>query len=139
MKHRVQEVVILRGLPGSGKSTWAERHCAQHAGWCRVNKDSLRAMLHGGQYSTGNESLVTRARDVLICSALTLGWSVVVDDTNVQPHHEQSIRALAAVLGAAVSVITFDTPVEECIRRDALRTHPVGEVVIRQMDEAWKR
>lgn len=126
-------VIILKGLPGSGKSTWARAYCADHPNTCRVNKDDLRAMLHGSAYTPGNESLVVRARDVLISQALQFGWTVVVDDTNLQPYHEQQIRTLASVFGAGVEVITFDTPIEECIRRDAQRDRPVGEVVIRQM------
>lgn len=132
------EIIMLQGLPGSGKSTWAERYVLERPGWCRVNRDSIRAMLHGDQFSATNESLTIRARDALIASALTMGWSVVVDDTNLQPHNAQSIRALASVFGAGVRVLAFDTPIDECIRRDALRPRPVGEVVIRQMAETLK-
>lgn len=133
------EVIILQGLPGSGKSTWAERYVQEHPGYCRVNKDTLRAMLHGGRYTTGNESLVVRARDALICQSLIQGWSVIVDDTNLAPYHAQSIRTLASVFGAQVRVIAFDVSIEECIRRDALRPCPVGEVVIRQLAETWRK
>lgn len=131
-------VIILRGLPGSGKSTWAAQYLARHPRTARINRDTLREMLHGGAWSAGNESLIVRARDVLITQALMLGWSVVVDDTNLQDYHLVAIRTLASVFGAGVEIVTMDTPLEECIRRDALRPQPVGEVVIRQMAERWR-
>jgi predicted kinase len=135
----MQEVIILRGLPGSGKSTWAERFIAGHPHYCRVNKDSLRAMFHGGEYSPANEALIVRARDALICQSLLLGWSVILDDTNLQEYHLQAVRTLAASFGVGVQVVTFDVAIEECIRRDAGRPKPVGEVVIRQLAETWRR
>lgn len=137
----MQEVIVLQGLPGSGKSTWARHWCERHPTYCRINKDSLRAMLHGGHFSTGNEALILRARDVLITQALLLGWSVIVDDTNLQSYHFQQIQALTAPHGALTKLVTFDVDVAECIRRDAGRPERerVGEVVIRQMAEIWER
>ncbi len=85
-----------------------------------------------------NESLIVRMRDVLISQALQFGFSVVVDDTNLQEYHLTQIRTLASVYGAGVEVVTMDTPLDECIRRDAQRARPVGEVVIRQMAEHWR-
>jgi predicted kinase len=39
--------------------------------------------------------------------------------------------------GARLEMIDLDTPLEECIRRDALREKPVGEAVIRGMYERY--
>ena len=46
-------LVITRGLPGSGKSTWARQWVSQDpAHRAEVNRDSLRLMMHGG-YADG--------------------------------------------------------------------------------------
>lgn len=69
--------------------------------------------------------------------ALTHGYNVVVDDTNLVPKHERDIRKL--VLDSQIADITietkfFDVSLEECVR-DAQRegSAKVGEGVIRRM------
>lgn len=134
---------FFKGLPGSGKSTEAERMVLMRPGaYTRVNKDSLRAMLHGGYYSQGNEAEVLRARDELILLALKAGRHVIVDDTNFEPKHRARIDELASAFcqatGRDVRVVErfFDVPLDECIARDLKRPNSVGEQVIRRM---WKQ
>jgi predicted kinase len=129
----MQKVIILKGLPASGKSTWAKRLIDENPGrYKRVNKDDLRAMLDNGRWSKGNESLVLKIRDGIILAALMDGKSVIVDDTNLAPKHEEHIREL--VKGKAdVETKFFEATVKECIERDLKRPVSVGERVIRGM------
>ena len=126
-------VILTRGLPASGKTTWASRVLAESPGaYKRVNKDELRLMLDGGKWSPANERFVEAVRDQIILAAVGAGTNVIVDDTNLDPRHEAHIRRL--VEGKAEVVVEdFDVPLDECIRRDAERPAPVGERVIRQM------
>lgn len=135
---------FFKGLPGSGKSTEAERMVLENPGaYTRVNKDSLRAMLHGGHHSKGNEAEVLRARDQLILMALNAGRHVIVDDTNFHPKHRAQMDALAEAFsrdtGRPVQVVErfFDVPLEECIERDLKRPNSVGERVIRRMHRQY--
>jgi predicted kinase len=132
-RRAVVRVILTKGLPGSGKTTWAMRVLAESPGaYKRVNKDELRVMLDGGKWSAGNERFVEAVRDQIILAALAAGVHVIVDDTNLDPRHETHIRRL--VEGRAeVIVEEFDVPLDECLRRDASRPAPVGERVIRQM------
>jgi predicted kinase len=131
------EVIICKGLPASGKSTWAKATLAENPGkYKRINKDDLRSMLDDGKFSKGNEAFVLTMRDQAIRAALDAGRSVIVDDTNFAPKHEEQIRQLAGEFGASVSVRTFDVPVDECIRRDLKRPQSVGADVIRKM---WRQ
>lgn len=129
----MKKVIILKGLPASGKSTWAKEFLAKNKGaYKRVNKDDLRAMLDDGHWSKANEQFVLRQRDALILAALEDGKHVIVDDTNLHPKHEQQVRQL--VRGKAeVEVRFFEADVDECIERDAGRAKSVGAKVIRQM------
>lgn len=129
------EVLILQGLPGSGKTTLALETIQADPRWRRVNRDDLRAML-GVPYSPANEALVARARDTLIAQCLLLGYSVIVDDTNLQEHAVNQIKAVAVPFGADIRLCLMPTPIEECIRRDSLRPRPVGEARIREMAAA---
>lgn len=131
----MQKVIITKGLPASGKSTWANEMLAQHPNQLkRVNKDDLRAMLDNGAFDgKKTENFVLAVRDQIILAALAEGKHVIVDDTNLDPKHEVHIRAL--VQGKAEVEIKDFTHVslEECIARDQKRSNYVGEKVIRGM------
>jgi predicted kinase len=125
------KLLMLRGLPASGKSTYARTLADK--GWVRVNKDDLRAMLHNGKWSREHEKQVLAIRDHIIEQSLSAGLSVVVDDTNLAPKHRQTLTELAKKHAATFETKTFDVPIEECIKRDLARANSVGERVIRQM------
>ncbi len=128
---------MLRGLPASGKSTYAQSLAAE--GWVRTNKDDLRAMLNNGKWSKGNEKFVLKLRDHIVRSSLSQGKNVVVDDTNFAAIHEEALKQLAQDHKAGFEVKFFDTALEECISRDLKRTNSVGESVIRKMHDDFLR
>lgn len=130
------KILMLKGLPGSGKSTWAKQFVADNHDWVRVNKDSIRSMI---VYRQKDEKLVCEFRDATITLALLNGKSVVVDDTNFHPKHEKRLRFLAEERGAEFEVKVFDTSIDDCIRNDLKRLESVGERVIRQMHDQFIR
>lgn len=129
------KIVMTKGLPGSGKTTWAMAEMAAHPSqYKRINKDDLRAMLDGGKWSKNNEKFILDARDVLVEQALKQGFTAIVDDTNFAPNHEIVLRGLAGDLGLAFEIKDFtDVPPEECIKRDLKREKSVGKDVIMDM------
>ncbi len=127
------QVIITKGLPSSGKTTWARSVLAAEPGrYKRVNKDELRAMLDSSRHSKDNEAFIEAVRDHLILAALAAGKDVIVDDTNLDSRHETHIRRMVEDR-AEVVVKVFDVGLDECIERDRARVAPVGERVIRQM------
>jgi predicted kinase len=129
-------LTITRGLPGSGKTTWARKQ----RGAVRVNRDDLRRMLHGGMIGLGwAEVQVTVAQRALVEALLRAGVNVICDDTNLRSRYVRELAALGRACGAEVVYRDFtDVPVDECVARDAARQPPerVGEEAIRSM---WKR
>ncbi len=129
-------LTITRGLPGSGKTTWAK----QQGGHVRVNRDDLRRMLHGGPLQTGwAEVQVTLAQQAQVEALLRAGVNVVCDDTNLRARYVRELAELGRAAGATVVVKDFtEVPLDECIARDAVRPEPerVGEEAIRGM---WQR
>ncbi|MBI4836054.1 MAG: AAA family ATPase [Candidatus Abawacabacteria bacterium] len=133
-------VIITKGLPGSGKSTWAKSMQAQFPGkYIRTNKDEIRAMLHHTYRTEASEAMVAKTRNWLILEALAQGKDVIVDDTNLNPEYERTIRAL--VVGKATVEIKDFTHIslEECLERNKKRDRVVEEEVIRNMYERFMR
>lgn len=129
----MKTVTILKGLPASGKTTWAKTQVESFPGkYKRINKDDLRAMLDAGKWSKENEKFIIKTRNALILSALDEGKHVIVDDTNLHEKHENAIRALVNGI-AEVEVILFEITPEEAIKRDLNRPNSVGKDVIMRM------
>lgn len=127
------KVLLLRGLPASGKSTYAKELVSKNHNWVRVNKDDLRAMMNNGEFSGKLEKQVIRTEREIVENALKIGKNVVVDDTNFNPIHEEYFRQLAKTYKAEFEIKFFDTPLEICMVRDNKRPNGVGETVIRRM------
>ncbi len=128
------KVILTKGLPASGKSTWAKQLLDDNPNaYKRINKDDLRAMLDNSKHSQAAEKFVVKVRNALILLALEEGKHVVIDDTNLAQKHETTIRQL--VHGKAeVHIEDFThVPLEVCIARDKKRASSVGEKVIRGM------
>lgn len=137
----MKKIILLKGLPGSGKSTFAKELLKKYPGqYKRVNKDDLRAMLDDGKWSKTNEKFVLALRDHIILQALNDGLNVIVDDTNLHPKHalkmKDIVEAYHEVTGkkAEVEIKNFtDVPLKDCIANDLKRANSVGKDVIMQM------
>ncbi len=136
----MKQLIMLRGLPASGKSTWAKAVVESHPNqYKRVNKDEIRDMIDNGFWSRDTEKFVLRVRDSIIAAALDNGKHVIVDDTNFAPKHEAHLKQMAKAHDAEFVVRNFEASVEDCIERDLKRSRSVGERVIRKMYNDYLR
>ncbi len=126
------KLIIMQGLPGSGKSTKAKEIVSQ-GNTVRINKDLLRTMLHFDKFTGRNEGLTRDASREVARMFLKKGISVVVDDTNFNDKTLQGWKDLAAESVAKIEYVRMKTDVHECVMRDSLRQKPVGEHVIKKM------
>ena len=119
----MQQLIITRGIPSSGKSTYATDLVTKDPTFYRVNKDSLRLMFNNGVYSRDFENFIHAASQKLISMALSDGKNVIVDNTHIDSASVKALHKIAAQVGnIEVKEIWFRTPIEECHRRNDLRT-----------------
>lgn len=144
MKH----VLIVTGLSGSGKSTFARQFCAEHPNWLRVNRDDLRRGLLTVSLEeywrtwpdwekNRIEQVVNELQKTAIVEGLNRGWHVLIDNTNLKLSYINEFRRLLTDRFDELELryTVLDVPVEECIRRDRNRPDSVGEAVIRRQAE----
>ena len=132
------KIVMLKGLPASGKSSWAKEQQKNGGNYLVVSKDEIRKMFGG--YAPKREKDVIRIRNELIKTGIALKRNIVVDDTNLNPKHERYLRQLAKELGCKFEVNDSFLQVspEECIKRDLHRGEKaVGASVIWDMYFRW--
>lgn len=137
----MRTITLTRGLPASGKSTWAKQQVAESNGRIvRVNMDDIRAMV-GLPFSKDAEAIALDIQDKAILAAVSAGKDVIVDNTHIEKNMPKRIKKLFD--GDVLFKIQDFTDVwaTECVRRDALRDNPVGSDVIRKMAariDKWK-
>lgn len=125
-------IILTRGLPASGKSTWARAH-ALNTGAIRVNMDDIRKMLHL-PFSKENEEMALKIQDQAILAAVKAGKDVVVDNTHIEKKMPTRYKKLFdGDVKFEIKDFTH-VDVEECIRRDHDRVSDyVGPEVIKRM------
>jgi Predicted kinase len=126
------ELILTRGIPASGKTTWAREWVARDPTHrARVNRDDIRESVFG-ELPRYDEFHVTCLQNDMIKALLYAGRSIVVDNTNLNDVHVQQLRNLGRMYTATVTILNFPVALSEALRRDTGRTRKVGSDVIRR-------
>lgn len=131
----MQYIIMTKGLPASGKSTWAKKHLLDFNNWKRINRDELRAMIDGGTWTPDNERFIIKTRNSLLKLALKQGYNVIIDDTNLKASNFDDVCKVAQSVGKRIIVQErcFEIEPNEAIARDSGRLGQVGAKVINDM------
>ncbi|MFE5290130.1 AAA family ATPase [Nocardia sp. NPDC056611] len=124
------EIVITRGLPGSGKTTWARQWVAEDEDRAALSRDDFRAMLFDGEgvLTHDQENVVTVAMKAAVKALVHEGTSVVLHDTNLRAY-ARDWADLAQSLGVDFSNVDFRADVELCKARNEARRDAGGRYV----------
>ncbi|GAA1812629.1 phosphatase domain-containing protein [Nesterenkonia flava] len=134
-------LTVLRGLPGSGKSTSARQRVAEDpTSRVIVSRDGFRTMLRGdGTRPHGvHEDEVTAMSHHAVRTLLGADKHVYVDDTNLPHRRVREWFGLAEQCAATWDVCDFtNLNLDTVLRQNAQREHAVPEDVIRRMHQKF--
>jgi predicted kinase len=138
MKKENLKLLILIGIPGSGKSTWSKDYVKYNDNWVRVNRDDFRDMLKTSQVCENKiEDMITKLVNETISSALMRKLNVIVDNTHVKVKYINSIVE-EFKYSCDIDYRVFDVSIDKAIERDSNREKKVGSDVIKRMYGDYK-
>jgi predicted kinase len=124
-------IVVLVGLPGSGKSTYLER-----MGVRGLSSDAIRGMLADDETDQTIHERVFQTLRYLLRQRLAIGRPVTyIDATNLRPEERRPYLEIGQQHGCEVEAVFFDVPLEVCRERNAQRRRVVPEEALRKMAE----
>ena len=133
------EILVLVGIPASGKSTFRRKFLAENPGFVAVSRDDFRQMTRNVTFEPSIESLITQMVNQTITTALQNGKSVLVDATHCKESTLNGYTFFKDMFPVKFSYEFFPIELEEAIKRDSTRgKQSVGEVVITKMYEDYQ-
>lgn len=125
-------LILLTGIPGSGKTTYANKYVEEHSNTIHLSSDKIREELWGNEATQGDNNEVFSLMQSRTIEALNNGQSVVYDSTAATRKDRAGIIA-ACPKFAKIECHIIWAPIETCIERDAARERTVGKAVIDKM------
>jgi len=126
---RRHRIVVLVGLPGSGKSTYLER-----LGVTALSSDAIRLLLADDATDQTIHGRVFSTLRYLVRQRLAIGRPVTyVDATHLTPAERRPYVKIAQKYGCQIEALFFDVPLEVCVERNRRRARVVPEEAMRLM------
>ena len=135
------KIIILMGLPASGKSTTAES--IMKSAWLNDHKpilycslDATREQLYGTRKKLGGKKVFKKTMEELKLY-LSRGATCIYDATNLTKKTRARVLQALTPYYETAEIIFLNTPYETCLVQDRNRKfeHQVGQKVIQQMSE----
>ena len=134
------KLIATKGLPGSGKSTWAKEYQAQYpiGTVAIVNNDSIQEMMFGQSYvdAPNIPMMLAVSRFALVESLSRFVDVIIIDNTNLSRSAVRQLNNIADQFAEDHRIEWKDftyVPIKVCLERNRLRDNPVPEDVIYSM------
>ena len=127
------EVILMAGLPGSGKDSWLTAHARNLP---VISLDDLRAEL--GAESTGNQGEVIQAAKERARGLLRSGNSFAWNATNLTRDLRSQLVDLFTDYHARVRIVHVETPCQSLFTRNDQRPRRVPHSAIERMLNRWE-
>ena len=126
------DLLLLCGLPGSGKSTIASE-LEQEGDWVVICPDDFRLHMTGDTFNQIAEKGVWRAAFAAAATQLSRGRSVIVDACNTTFQQRGKWYHEAREFNAVLRCIWVHESLAVCRERNSKRESPVPEEVLNRM------
>jgi predicted kinase len=137
------DIVVVCGLPGSGKSHFAGANFS-NTGRLRVNRKELRRLLfemtHFGQkwtekeFASSDEFLVGHLERKIVEHFLQGHKKLLIDNTSMSRESRKVYLTIARQTGKSIGAIFLDTPASRCLERNRSREDSMPERVIASLE-----
>jgi predicted kinase len=133
------QLILMIGIPGSGKSSLAARLQQTCPGCLLISTDQIRARLFGDEAIQGSWCLIWQEirqqfNDAIAHIQHDPESFALFDATNARRRNRRELIALARSIGfTQITGIWLDPPLEVCLERNQNRSRQVPEAVIQRM------
>lgn len=122
------KLLILVGISGSGKSTYAKQSCKKDNSFLRINRDDIRKTLVGdldNYYQRPDlnsiEREISQIETYMFLKIMNLNKSVIIDNTNLTNKYINRWLELAKDFNLEIKFKFFDCNLLEAKNRVAIR------------------
>ena len=126
---KLPELIVLCGLPGAGKSTYARQYLLEHPETKILSSDGIRKELYGDESIQGDPAEVFNLMKKRAAEYLNDGIDVIYDATGMMRMHRGEILSFVPESIPKRCVIVWAS-LEECVARDKRRERKVGREII---------
>jgi predicted kinase len=125
----LKRLVILVGVPGSGKTTLAQKLIQRGYQW--FNADSIREELWGDAGDQRDSDKVYEIFFQRLEKSLAEGVDIVIDNTNINTRHRSPILQRAITAGYDdIQIWILDVPLEMCLQRNKSRERSLPDEIV---------
>lgn len=138
MDKNIIQVLVLRGMQASGKSTWAKKYVVENQNFKRISRDDFRHMLSSYTFNEENEKIVNRMVFSAIENLIETGYNLIVDQMNLSEKYLKKLKAniemIAHTFEKKVEFIVKEFPItiSEAIERDKHRPNSLGDKILKR-------
>ncbi len=103
LESKIIKLIVIQGIIGAGKSRVAKKILKKYGSENAiiVSRDAIRSIM-GVYWIASREKLVTSIEDYMIVNGLSQGYTVIVDNSNLNPKVMQKLEAVARKLNVII-------------------------------------